>query len=414
MKNEILFAAGITLQVLTATAFICFSDNSSLRQFDYSQFQFSSLIIFAGFPLFYSFLKRYTWTGIAHSFILALFSFEFYLLFNQFWYYLFNDNLSLSSFSINFSGEILSGAILCAGSALVGFGALVGQLSSIQVFLMGLMQSFCYSFSEALIMTEVETYDTGRGLMVNIFGSIFGLSASFFYSLREARNHPLQTQSYQSSTYAMIGTLLLWVSWPSMNSILATSVEAKSNAYTNTVVALLGSASAAFFTSMTLNSGSLHIASSLIASITGGIAVSIISGKLEYYGCSLILGVFTGTISCAAIEKLTQIIDQKLKIHDTTGILSLHFIPGLIGWVFAFTYFLISNEIDQGLKELYGFLWVLIISIISGVLFGVVLKLSRSKILQECYLDEPNWIDCNSNQALGEAHYQQLYDYGEN
>ena len=60
------------------------------------------------------------------------------------------------------------------------------------------------------------------GMFVHTFGAYFGLAASFALGNKSRdgnyyRDHKLQRSSKTSDTFAMIGTLFLWLFWPSFN-----------------------------------------------------------------------------------------------------------------------------------------------------------------------------------------------------
>ena len=59
-------------------------------------------------------------------------------------------------------------------------------------------------------------------MFVHTFGAYFGLAASFALGNKSRdgnyyRDHKLQRSSKTSDTFAMIGTLFLWLFWPSFN-----------------------------------------------------------------------------------------------------------------------------------------------------------------------------------------------------
>jgi ammonium transporter Rh len=59
-------------------------------------------------------------------------------------------------------------------------------------------------------------------MYVHAFGAYFGLAASFALGNKNRdgtpfRNHKHQRSSKTSDTFAMVGTLFLWLFWPSFN-----------------------------------------------------------------------------------------------------------------------------------------------------------------------------------------------------
>ena len=399
MQPIVVSAIGIIFQLALALTFILFSVRPAGATFNMTEFLFTSMLLFIGFPLFYSFLKRYSWTSIGHSFLLTIFSIESYLLFHDFWYYVLNDSIALSRFSISFNSESVLSSNICAVAVLITFGVLVGKLSLFQIFLLSLLESFFYSLNEAILEHQLSTIDTGRGLSGHVFACLFGLLVSLVSSPADARNHPLQNRSYSSTIYSMAGALFLFLSWPCLNSsLILHSQDRQYFSIINTVLALIGSTAGAFFTSFSANIGKLNLPASMSAALSGGVAIAIVSADLESPGYALILGVCTGVVSLLGFEKLNYRVDKALRLHDTAGVLSLHGIPGIIGWGFSVGYFVVAGQYSQGLAQVYGLLWTVIIAAIAGVLCGFALKATRSKTLSEYYLDEEHWTKCESGE----------------
>jgi ammonium transporter Rh len=73
--------------------------------------------------------------------------------------------------------------------------------------------------------------DDGGAITIHVFGAFFGLACSSFFQLDKAIalsaekdiKKKVTIGNYQSEYIAMIGTLFLWVFWPSFNGALAIS-----------------------------------------------------------------------------------------------------------------------------------------------------------------------------------------------
>jgi ammonium transporter Rh len=61
----------------------------------------------------------------------------------------------------------------------------------------------------------------GGSIFVHTFGAYFGIAASFFFQPDRSKVSNNLKDSYQSSTVAMIGSIFLWIYWPSFNGALA-------------------------------------------------------------------------------------------------------------------------------------------------------------------------------------------------
>lgn len=74
---------------------------------------------------------------------------------------------------------------------------------------------------------------------MHAFGAYFGLAVSFMLRPKVDQNGAgkLEGSSYKSDIFAMIGTLFLWIFWPSFNSALLDGVD-QERAILNTYLAL--------------------------------------------------------------------------------------------------------------------------------------------------------------------------------
>jgi ammonium transporter Rh len=77
-----------------------------------------------------------------------------------------------------------------------------------------------YCLNEAIVIEIFKIADIGGSIVIHTFGAVFGIAASFFFQPSEAiRNKQGRDGStYNSDIVAMIGTLFLWMYWPSFNA----------------------------------------------------------------------------------------------------------------------------------------------------------------------------------------------------
>jgi ammonium transporter Rh len=60
--------------------------------------------------------------------------------------------------------------------------------------------------------------DIGGSMYIHLFGAICGLVISKIITKPEAFNHPSAKSNYISDLTSVIGTLFLWMYWPSFNA----------------------------------------------------------------------------------------------------------------------------------------------------------------------------------------------------
>lgn len=61
----------------------------------------------------------------------------------------------------------------------------------------------------------------GGSIFVHTFGAVFGCACSLALSPKGLKDHPKAAGNYNSQLVAMVGTLFLWMFWPSFNGALA-------------------------------------------------------------------------------------------------------------------------------------------------------------------------------------------------
>ena len=395
MADKALVVIASGLQGFILIMFLIFGEKLytwHVNDFPLVKFMFTHLMIFVGFGLLYAFLRRYSWTGLGQNFIIGVFAVEFYLLFSMLWYFIFEDYLTFTDFEISFSGYQLFTADFCAGAVLVSFGALIGKVNFSQMIIMAVFESFFYSLNEYLLIVKLETIDTGGSLTLHAFGAYFGLFASLIYHPKKGRKSELNSTNYASNIYAVIGTLILWVSWPCFNAAVA--FDAEYTAAVTTFLSLLGSTVAVFIVTAGLNNGKFNMVSVANATIAGGVGIGSVAGTLEYPAYSVLFGIIVGVVSCLGFEYLSRAIEKATKLHDTAGINNLHGMPGILGSLFSIIYFGITNDYPVP-PQIYGLFTTLAIAAASGTVFVFFLKLTK-KMVPDYYVDEVYWIDCHS------------------
>ena len=82
---------------------------------------------------------------------------------------------------------------------------------------MGLIQTIFYTLNEELIYNIVKIYDVGGSTGIHTFGAYTGLAASFVLGRKQIPAIILPT-SYTAYIFPFIGTLFLWMFWPSFNA----------------------------------------------------------------------------------------------------------------------------------------------------------------------------------------------------
>jgi ammonium transporter Rh len=133
---------------------------------------------------------------------------------------------------------------------------------------------------------------------------------------------------------AFIGTIFLFLYWPSFNAVSvsapATAVQ-QNYIVPNTYFAIAASVLAAFTLSSLYNKGKLRIEDILNASLAGGVIIGANSNLTADIGTAILIGLLGGVISTVGFNKLTPALSDSGFLHDTAGVTNLHALPGLFG-----------------------------------------------------------------------------------
>ena len=300
-----------------------------------------------------------------------------------------------------------------AGAVLISFGALLGKINPLQLFIMAIFELIFYAINESIGVIEYKAIDMGGSMFVHTFGAYFGMAVSFVlsYDNNNVRHHPKEKSNKVSDTTAMIGTLFLWMFWPSFNGALAVG-DAQHRVVLNTVFALCASCLGAFCVSRLFNNGKFSMEHVQNATLAGGVAVgSSADLVIAPYG-ALITGLVAGAISVVGYEVFSPWLDSKCRIHDTCGVHNLHGIPGIMGGLGGFISSSIASDnlyggsiedvfpargegrtaLDQGWFQLAALFTTLGISIVGGLFTGFILKQKALKMDDEKLYEDSYWL----------------------
>lgn len=196
---------------------------------------------------------------------------------------------------------------------------------------MGLVGIVGYTLNGELVYGILQAIDAGGSTAIHAFGAYFGLAVSFVISKKSKPTSATPT-TYGNIIYAMIGTLFLWMYWPSINAgYFPTNGFQRSLIINNTIISLTGSCLSTFATSSLLRK-KFNMEDIINATLAGGVAIGASSGVVVNMGVSLTIGIIAGFVSNIAYAKLMHKLEHGfLGIHDTCGVHNLHGIPGLLG-----------------------------------------------------------------------------------
>lgn len=373
----------------------------------YPFFQDVNVMIFIGFGFLMTFLKKYGYSAVGINFLLAALVIQWYALNNTFWSNLFTGQWQQVELSI----EKLMTADFCAGAVLISYGGLLGKLSPVQMMFLAIVEVVLYSINEQIgLMLQVA--DIGGSMTIHMFGAYFGLAAAWVMSPPSSFDNPNNGAVYHSDLFSMIGTVFLWMFWPSFNGGTGVGPQ-QHRAVLNTVYSLSASCVAAFVCSAWLRpEKKFNMVDIQNATLAGGVAVGTSADMLIGGGGALTIGTIAGVVSVAGFSTLSPWLEEHFKLHDTCGIHNLHGMPSVLGAVSGVIASFLANPAvygaslgltfparvaagrtasSQAVYQVFYIASTMIIGIMGGLIFGALLNKPSLQGPGNTFLDSDFW-----------------------
>ncbi|XP_070586374.1 ammonium transporter Rh type B isoform X1 [Erythrolamprus reginae] len=375
----------------------------------YPSFQDVHVMVFLGFGFLMTFLKRYSFGGVAFNFLIAAFALQWSVLVQGF-FHSFHDG------KIHVGIESMINADFCAGSVLVSFGALLGKTSPVQLLLMAGLEVTLFGINEYVLLSLLQVKDAGGSMTIHTFGAYFGLMVSrLLFRPHLDKSQQREGSAYHSDVFAMIGTLFLWVFWPSFNSAVTAHGDDQQRTVMNTYFSLASSTLATFAISALVNRrGQLDMVHVQNAALAGGVIVGTSAEMVLTPFGALTAGCVAGLVATLGFKFLTPLLTARMKIQDTCGIHNLHGMPGLLGALLgalvaamatpdvygdgmADVFPLVASgqrtPLRQSLFQLLGLLVSLAMATVGGSLVGAILKMQCLAMPPDalCFEDQIYW-----------------------
>jgi len=362
-SNHIL--ALIILQIIIIT-FFCFfvrydpktaqrspksvEDGSAMIHNTYGMFQDVHVMIFIGFGFLMTFLKRYGLSAVSLNLMCSALAIEVFILVYGFFHlhcgYMKMDYDSFSLKKIDFSSpdceniwpyidvniESLISADFATAAVLISFGVVLGITSPLQLIIMTVIETIIFVVNEFIGRNYIGAVDAGDTIFVHLFGACFGLAVGRVLYNPQHMTSNLEGSSYTSDLFSMVGTIFLWMFWPSFNAGAAASGDAQQRAVINTYFSLCSCVLATFiFSALITPSKRFKMEHLQNATLAGGVAVGACADMMLTPGGALIIGSLAGILSVCGFDYIGPFLQEKLNIHDTCGVNNLHGMPGLLG-----------------------------------------------------------------------------------
>nr|UUH57882.1 Rh type C glycoprotein [Molgula manhattensis] len=378
----------------------------SLEQF-YPMFQDVHVMMLIGFGFLMTFLKRHGFGSVGFNFLLTCYVIEWATLVNG-WFGMIggaNDKIYINIFK-------LLEADFAVAAVLISFGAVLGKTSPIQLLVMATFEIVFYNLAIFVGINILGAIDIGGSIFIHAFGAYFGLSVARVLYKTHQTTSKKEGSEYHSDLFAMIGTLFLWLYWPSFNAGPAMGNE-RHRAVINTILSLAACTVVTFAISSVVDKKNrldmVHVQN---ATLAGGVAMGASANLIVHPFGALLTGSCAAIVATLGFAYLQPILARTIKVHDTCGVHNLHGMPGILGALISAvvcavatienykgSYDVIFTQPDrsaatQGGYQVAAMVTTVAIAIAGGVLTGFILKLPiMDRLLEdELYDDATFWM----------------------
>uniref|UniRef100_A0A673C018 Ammonium transporter AmtB-like domain-containing protein n=1 Tax=Sphaeramia orbicularis TaxID=375764 RepID=A0A673C018_9TELE len=316
-------------------------ENSLYR--DYPYFADVQVMIFIGFGCLLAFFRFYGFSGMVFNFLTATFAIQWAILIQGF--FQFNHDGKIHLAVIN----LLNAEFACA-VVLISFGAVLGKTSPVQLLVMALLEIPFFAVTEWAVLKYIRINDAGGSILIHLFACYFGLGVTFMlYRPSLNDGHAKEITSYHSDILSVMGTLFLWVFWPSFNSALTFKGDDQHRAILHTFIGLSSSTITAFALSAVFNKrGKLTMADIQNVTLAGGVTVGASVDMMISPAAAYALGIMGCTACFLGYKYLTPFLARRMRIQDQCGIHNLHGLTGLISSTAGICAILLATEETYG------------------------------------------------------------------
>ncbi|NWI36171.1 RHL protein, partial [Picathartes gymnocephalus] len=360
----------------------------------YSEFQDVNHMVIFGFGFFLVVLRRYGFSSTGFNFLLIVLGVQCSVLIE--------DLLIFFRLQQNEVGmKSLAKAVVSMTAVVISTGAVLGKANPVQLIVMTLVELIIFYVSRCINKTLLQVPEHLTLMHVHLFGAYFGLAVTSRFpepppGLDKNRSTP------KSDLFSMLGTVFVWVFWPSFNSILA---DSKKKAVLNTYFALAVSAVAAFMLSaLTSKDGKFRMAHIHSAVLAGGVTTSYTAHSIQHPWIAMILGLLGSVITILGSHCLQRCFNPALKLQDTSGVHFTFGLPAVLGAVAAVVLCVIKEGMEKQWNNLSSLGYLIFVDVgafcqtisaalITGLITGLILniKLFKAMHVSKYFDDQFYW-----------------------
>jgi ammonium transporter Rh len=337
-------------------------------------------MLLLGFGFLMVFVRGYGRSALTATYLLVSVTLPLYMLFR-----------AVGAFgTVHSEIDRLILAEFAAASLLICAGAVLGRLKMYQYIILTLLFVPCYALNEWIlvdgglgVIEKGAFVDTGGSILIHAFGAFFGLGVAIVMTTKKEFGTPIEADA-TSDRFSLIGSMVLWVFWPSFCAALVPVAEIPATA-ANVILSLCGATAATYIAAMALRKGKISVVEIANATIAGGVAIGSTCDKVSL-STAFVIGLLAGVLSTFGFVVLQERFQRLIKRVDTCGVMYLHGLPGVLGGVAAAV---VVDGIDRG-AQLGGIGIALAIAIVTGLVVGGLVAFAGRRTVP--YVDEEEFI----------------------
>eukprot|EP00112_Aurelia_sp_Birch-Aquarium-sp1_P003620 Seg1408.7 transcript_id=Seg1408.7/GoldUCD/mRNA.D3Y31 product="Ammonium transporter Rh type A" protein_id=Seg1408.7/GoldUCD/D3Y31 len=195
-----------------------------------------------------------------------------------------------------------------AGAVLISFGAIIGKASRLQLIVMAIIESVIYAVNELILVHYIKVTDIGGSMIIHMFGAYFGLAVALVLrrtELQEEENSK-EGSTPTSDLFSMLGTVFLWLFWPSFNGAMLGPGDQQSRAFVNTYISLAAACVGTFiFSPLVHGKHKLNMVHVQNATLAGGVAVGAVANLIIKPWGAMLIGLISGALCTLGYQYVT-------------------------------------------------------------------------------------------------------------
>ncbi|XP_013152092.1 RH-like protein [Falco peregrinus] len=354
--------------------FLFFSGEIPDQSEIYPAFQDVNQMVIFGFGFFLAFLKRYEFSSTGFNLLIIVLGVQCSMLIDLFFRLPYKNVL-----------DRVAEATVSVTAVVISAGTVLGKTNPVQLILMTVVEMIVFHMSRWINSTFLQVPDKISVMHAPLFGAYFGLAISSRFSEPSPRSEK-NASTPKSDLLSMLGTLFLWVFWPSFNSILV--VNHNERAICNTYFALAASTVTAFaLSALTTKDGRFRMTHIRSAALAGGVAVAYTAQSIEYPWIAMILGQLASVITVLGSYCLQRCLNPAFKIHDASGVHFTFGLPSVLGAFVQEVLFIVNNGTNSPrlgyavVVHIAAFCLTISVALIAGFITGSILSLKLFKTI---------------------------------